>query len=968
MPLVVRPALLVFLFAVAGCAASGPAAPAPPSAPVLTADGAERARAALGGLLSRCRAGGCALPVGRGVEVDTLAVVGGVVEVRFSRDLGDVPVRPATAAAFAQDVADAVGRAVPGAPVRVVTRGVPLEDLVPNAFRAPGDRDARRLFAPPEPGPPLVRPARPVWEPTAGLAGRHVALWPSHGWLYSRQAGEANPDNGSWGWQRARLFTTVEDLLTVQLVTETLVPMLERAGAVALLPRERDPQAAGVVVDDESPGYVQGGAWTGAGPGFGLRESYPDGVNPFVLGTARAGRGTAAWTASLPAPGPYAVHVSYAGGAGRTDAARYTVRHAGGESTVLVNQQIGGGTWVYLGTWEFDGPATVTLDGADDAGTVSADAVRFGGGVGVVARDGETSGRPRWTEASRYYQQFAGAPRAVYNVTGEPDEDYVDDYRSRGEWVNWLRGAPFGPSFAPDDPGLGIPVDLSLAWHTDAGIDRDGTVGTLLIYDTPGMDSTGVFADGTSRLANRDLADNLQTQIVDDLRATFDAEWRRRSLWDRNYSEAARPAVPSALLELLSHQNFRDMRLGLDPRFQHVAARAVYKAIGRSLAEQRGLPFVVQPLRPTHLLAVLEGGEVRLAWRPQEDPLEPSAAPDATVVQTRDGERGWSDGALVRGTDVRLPAPPPGVVQSYRVVAVNAGGASAPSTAVAVGVAPGGAAPALVVDGFDRVAPPDVVVLPDSVGFADAVGVPDGRSVLTVGAQRVFDPDLAYESDAQPGWGASGAALEATVIAGNARDLAATHGAALLALGRSFASATDEAVEAGLVDLGAYPVVDLALGLERRTPTPGGAVDFEALPAPLRARLGAYLDGGGALVVSGAHWLSDAAADPAAAAWVRRYLGVAAGGAVPDASALDAGAGRVPFQTAYGPERYAVRAPDAVAPAAPPARTLARYADGQGGAVASGRTVAFGVPLEAVPDPAQRAALLDAALAAAGVR
>ena len=969
MPLRARPALAALALLVAGCAVSGPAAPpepAPPSA--LTADQAGRARAAVGALLSRCRAGGCALPVGPGVELDTLAVVGGVVEARFSRDLGDAPVRPATAAAFTREVADAVGRAVPGAPVRVVTRGVALAELVPNAFREPSDRDGSRLFAPPEPGPLLVRPAAPVWEPTAGLAGRHVALWPSHGWLY-------NPDNGTWGWQRARLFTTVEDVYTVQLVTETLVPMLERAGAVALLPRERDPQAAGVVVDDESPGYAETGTWTNAGPGFGLRESYPDGVNPFALGTARAGRGTAAWTASLPAPGPYAVHVGYAGGAGRTDAARYTVRHAGGESAVLVNQTMGGGTWVYLGTWEFDGPATVTLDGTDDAGTVSADAVRFGGGVGVVARDGETSGRPRWTEASRYYQQFAGAPPAVYNVTGEPDADYVDDYRSRGEWVNWLRGAPFGPSFAPGDPGLGVPVDLSLAWHTDAGVDRDGTIGTLLIYDTPGMDSTGVFADGTSRLANRDLADGLQTQIVGDLRATFDPEWRRRSLWDRNYSEAARPAVPAVLLELLSHQNFRDMQLGLDPRFQDAAARAVYKAIGRSLAEQRGQAFVVQPLRPTHLLAMLEGGAVRVAWRPQADPLEPTATPDAYVVQTRDGERGWSDGTLVRAAETRLPAPPPGVVRSYRVVAVNAGGASAPSVAVAVGLVPGGAAPALVVDAFDRVAPPDVVVAPDSVGFTDAVGVPDGRSVLTVGPQLAFDPDLAYESDAQPGWGASGAGLETTVIAGNRRDLAATHGAALLAAGLSFASASDEAVEAGLVDLGGYPVLDLALGLERRTPTPGGADAFEALPAPLRDRLGAYLDGGGALVVSGAHWLSDAAADSASAAWVRRHLGVEAGGAVPGASALVAGdseggavVGPVPFQTAYGPERYAVRAPDAVEPAAPPARPYWRYPDGRGGAVISDRTVSFGVPIEAIADPDQRAALLTDALGALGVR
>ena len=967
MSLAARLALVAVSLTVAGCAsggaASGPAAPEPAAAPaVLTAAEAVRAEAAVAGFLDRCRRGGCALPVGRGVEVDTVVVVSGAVEVRFSRDLGDPAVRPATAEAFTEEVAAALAPVVGRAPVRVVTRGVALADLVPNAFRDAADRDASRLFAPPVEGPPLIRPATPPHTPTAGMAGRHIALWPSHGLLF-------NPDSGAWGWQRPRLFTTVEDLLTVQLVTETLVPMLERAGAVTLLPRERDPQTAGVIVDNGEPGYAETGAWTDAEPGFGLRESYGEGVNPFALGTARVGRGrTATWTAPLE-PGEYAVHVSYADG-DYSDAARYTIRHAGGETAVLVNQQIGAGTWVFVGTFAFDGEGAVTLDGP---GTVSADAVRFGGGVGIVARRDATSGEPRWIEASRYYQQFAGAPPAIYNVTGEPDEDYVDDYRSRGEWVNWLRGAPFGPTANPDEPGLGIPVDLSLAWHTDAGINRDGTIGTLLIYDSPGMDSTGVFGDGTSRLANRDLADNLQTTIVEDVRATFDPDWNRRQLWDRNYSEAARPAVPSVLLELLSHQNFRDMRLALDPRFQHVAARAVYKAFGRSLAEARGETFVVQPLRPTHLRAEIEGGAVRLGWRLQVDALEPSAEPAAYLVQTRDGAWGWSAGDRVEGTEIRLPAPPPGVVRSYRVVAVNAGGASAPSAAVAVGIAPGGAAPSvLVVDAFDRVAPPDWVERPEAAGFVDPVGVPDGRSVLTVGAQRVLDPEAEYQSDARPGWGASGAALEGTVIAGNTRDHAAAHGAALLALGRSFASATDEAVEAGLVALGDYAVVDLALGLERRTPypDPNRSPDFEALLAPLRERLGAFLDAGGALVVSGAHWVGDAAADPASAVWVRERLGVEPDvAAVVAAGALDVdGASEVAFRSAFGPEGYAVRTADVVEAARPGATPIAAYPEGQGGAVVFRRTASFGVPLEAIPDLDRRTAALRAALDAIGVR
>lgn len=974
---------LALLFVAAGCRTAAPP-PAPPALPEpapavgVEAQRLERAEAALTAFLGRCQEGACAVPVGRGVEIDTVVFDGRRVEVRFSRDLGNVPFRPETAEAFTREVAAALAAVEPGAEVRVVTRGSAVQDLVPNRARPAARRDPSRLFAPPITGPPLVRPADPVHTPTQGIAGRHVALWPSHGWVY-------DDEKEDWRWQRPRLFTSVEDLLSVAFAVQELAPMLERAGAVVLMPRERDTQPLQALVDNDRPasGYLETGVWADAGPGFEPREAYPDGTNPFRLGTARASAsGRAQWVPQIPETDDYAVYVSYAAGPDRSEAARYTVRHAGGETDLLVNQTIGGGTWVYLGTFRFEAGTAggVTLHGGDDGRPVSADAVRFGGGMGSVERGGRTSGRPRWVEASRYYQQFSGAPQYVYDdVNGEPDDDYVDDYRSRGEWVNWLRGAPFGPTGRADDPGLRIPVDLSLAWHSDAGIDRDGTVGTLVIYDVPGMEGSRRFPNGVSRLANRDLADTLQDQIVADVRALYTPDWSRRPLWDRNYSEAARPTVPSALLEPLSHQNYRDMRHALDPRFRSTMARAAYKAIGRFLTLQRGEPFVVQPLPVTHFRATLDGGRVHLAWRPQEDPLEPTAWPTGYVVYSRDGDGGWDGGQRVEDVEVRLPAPSPGVVRSYRVAAVNDGGAGEPSEALAVGLAPGGGAPALVVSGFDRVSMPDPVAGADSLGFADPVGVPDGVGVHTTGRQLVFDPAEEYVDDDAPGWGASAADLEATVIAGNTRDYAAVHGRALLAAGRSFVSASDEAVESGAVSLAPYPVVSLALGLERRTPWPTDGrrpPAFEALPAPMRGVLGHYLDGGGALVLSGAHWAGDAAADPAAAAWVRTRLGVRPGaGAAPGAEALRAdgpeGATVEPvlFQTEYGPDLYAVRAPDVVEPATGAARTLWRYAgSGRGAAVVQGRAVSFGVPIEAVPDAERRAALVAGALDALGVR
>ena len=44
--------------------------------------------------------------------------------------------------------------------------------------------------------------------------------------------------------------------------------------------------------------------------------------------------------------------------------------------------------------------------------------------------------------------------------------DYNDDYQSRGMWVNILTD---GSYLKPDRIGYNIPIDLSFAFHTDAG-------------------------------------------------------------------------------------------------------------------------------------------------------------------------------------------------------------------------------------------------------------------------------------------------------------------------------------------------------------------------------------------------------------------------------------------------------------------------------------------------------------------
>ena len=123
---------------------------------------------------------------------------------------------------------------------------------------------------------------------------------------------------------------------------------------------------------------------------------------------------------------------------------------------------------------------------------------------------------------------------------------------SRAHWVNALMG---GSERLSDEEGLNIPVDMALAFHSDAGVRRnDETIGTLGIYFT--QENGGRFEGGASRYLSRDLTDLVMSQIVGDIRATYEPEWRRRGLWNRSYYEARVPAAPTMLLELLSHQNF----------------------------------------------------------------------------------------------------------------------------------------------------------------------------------------------------------------------------------------------------------------------------------------------------------------------------------------------------------------------------------------------------------------------------
>ena len=859
----------------------------------------------------------------------------------------------------------------------VKTGGWPIEQLIanrlrekPDAARTWGDIDYK--------GQPWVMNASRPYRITHGLYNRHFSVWASHGMYF-------NIKENRWKWQRIPLFGTSEDLFTQTVVNPYLMPMLERAGAVVFTPRERDWQKHEVIVDNDSlgSGYGEQAAhrhWENTSmKGFGLHGGhYFDHDNPFEAGTTRFiettehahNQSVASWVPTIPETGRYAVYVSYQTLEGSVDDAHYTVWHKGVPTEFRVNQQMGGSTWVYLGTFEFaEGQSPqncVTLSNlSSHKGLVTADAVRFGGGMGNIERNGQVSGMPRCLEGSRYYAQWAGMPYEVYS-TKEGQDDYGDDINARSYMTNLLGG---GSCYMPDTTGRKVPFELSLAIHSDAGFTRDGrtNTGTLSICMTTFRDST--LNAGFTRLASRDLADDLLVSLPYDIRRKY-GKWQTRELYDRNYSECRVPEVPSAILEMLSHQNFADMKMAQDPNFRFDLARSIYKALLRYTARMHHTDYVVQPLAPRNVSVTLtEKGQAHIQWVATDDPLEPSAKATAYVLYTAVGEGDFDNGRYLNsdknGITVDID---PDKLYSFRVAAVNAGGESFPSEVVSALRNSTAQKTVLIVNGFHRLASPYVREGAAEQGFdlTEDIGVSDGLTAGWRGYQTCFDR-FAMGKEGPRGLGFTNDSLAGHFIAGNDFDYIRTHAKAIASAQRySIVSCSAKAIESGQLTMEGYALVDLILGLERNDGY--SLLQYTAFPRELRAHLQAHAAQGGALLVSGSYIGRDMPKD-ADKAFLASLLKCQYGGTNVDSLARDTirGLGTdFTFHRHPNHRHYAAQHPDNLLPLGSAYSAMA-YADQQSACVAYNgsdyRALTIGFPFECIQSERKRGVIMRGLLA-----
>jgi hypothetical protein len=445
-------------------------------------------------------------------------------------------------------------------------------------------------------------------------------------------------------------------------------------------------------------------------------------------------------------------------------------------------------------------------------------------------------------------------------------------------------------------------------------------------------------------------------------------------LWDRGYSEAWRPIVPSMLLELLSHQNAADMQFSHDPRFKFTVSRAIYKGMLRFLAYQQNRPYVVQPLPVDHFsISPIANNKARLEWKPVEDPLEPTATPNQYKVYKRVGNNGFDNGTLLNEplfeTEIEKDK-----IYSYKITAINEGGESFPSEILSVGISSQNSEYVLIVNKFNRISVPDFFDEGQMAGVAwwQDQGVPHIADIGFCGNQYDFNKNSPWLDDDSPGWGASYGNMEGQIIPGNTFDFSAVHGEAILANGYSFVSVSDEVFTSREYDTSPFRIVNIILGEEKSTARfESEQHDFTIFTPAFMGKIKEITDRGDGLLMSGAYVGTDFMLQQDTVArdfakevlkfkWRTNHASIT--GEVVGTDLTRHWFNRsFNFNTGYHPKIYTVEAPDAIEPEGN-AVTIFRYGDNRSSAGVAYRgvyrTIVLGFPFETITDKTERKMLM----------
>ncbi len=522
-------------------------------------------------------------------------------------------------------------------------------------------------------------------QPNGALSGTSVFVNPGHGWFWT---------GSRWTTQRGLSHGIIEDHSNAEAVLQYLVKYLWNAGARVYTTRERCFNTNMVILEPGDEGVSLSGDWESEAHdgAYGLDHLKAQAVT----GEATA---TITYTPDIPEPGFYGVYAWYApSGSGYTaPATTFQVNHSGGTTNWVQNQNHDGKTWKYLGSYYFEsgsnpesGSVTIDNTSIQEEQWITADAIRFGGGMGDAVRGGTTSGKPRWEESGLYYTEFMGY---------DPHEDNrrfntVSAMPMLAEW-----------EMEPWEAGKSIYV----GWHTNAS-GRGTSRGMSSYIYAPDEKGWQPIKDFTGYEGGKELGLIVHNTVVDYVHKEYDPEWRDIGVigrWLGETNPRNNAVMPAALYEYGFHDNAEDAAYILDPVFRDLVARATYHGIVKYFAEEvEGFEnSTTLPDKPLGLKVTERNGNFILSWQPasaMKDDIVGDPASSFKVYLSSNG-KGFDNGTETKEREFVLPVPESGAPVYARVTSINAGGESWPSeTLVAIDPLEAEAPAVLIVSGYDR--------------------------------------------------------------------------------------------------------------------------------------------------------------------------------------------------------------------------------------------------------------------------
>jgi hypothetical protein len=768
-------------------------------------------------------------------------------------------------------------------------------------------------------------------QPEGGLSVKIVYTHAGHGYTASTGAGGAG-GSGAWSFQRSLLLGMVEDLGNQDQMT-FLADYLFRAGATVVPLRPIGYQPNEVVLDNVDVGVTFSGAWSNSSSSIYFGE--PGEVPYRFASTSATETAVATYRPTISVAGFYPVYSWTHYGSDRAGDQLYRVNHAGGSTEVTVNHRRVGDGLVYLGTYYFEagdtGSVEISNRSSEDGRVVIADMIRFGNGMGDIARSAGVSGRSREDEAGLYWVEWhvnhsQGIPATEYRSLSLDDRDATVSLSPRyAEYMN-----------RQQDGSLSDRVFVS--FHSNAA----GGRGVLGLYNG---NNTPSSATPNQLLLARTLGQEVNNDLVAQ-NGQFEYSWYNAGTnvtldrSDIEFGEINNSHIQNefdaTIIEVAYHDNPTDAALMRDPKVRDAVARATYQGIVKYFRAVDGAstPLVMLPGQVGSVRAsAFDAGSVQLSWTAPAVNAYNGDAPTGYRIYGSTNGYAFDGGTYVDGgamTTFTINGLNPQEGPYYfKVAAVNEGGEGVASEVVAVSPH-GGDQRVLVVNGFDRLGRTQ----------NPTQTVPGGQ------AERVR-PRQSNSFD------------YAVQVASAIRDRAPW-----LAIDGT----SNEFVASGAVDLAGYDAVVWILGEESTADHTFDTIE--------QGRVEAYLAAGGKLLVTGSEIGWDLEAQGNGASFYNDVLkadyvadDANSYGATGAVGSIFAG---LSLSFDAGKDFYNVDTPDRIAPLGG-AVTALNYASGGAAGIqyadeaTSARLVMFGFPFETITSASVRSAVMARVLDFFGV-